>query len=59
MDPAARAPHLTPVVLDGLRARLGQVDDLVAVPDPEITGPGQGPAAPAGALRECGMVSSG
>ena len=52
MGPAARAPHLMPVVLDGLRARLGQVGDLVGVPDPEITGPGQVPAAPAGALRE-------
>jgi hypothetical protein len=41
-----------PVVLDGLRARLGQVGDLVRVPDPDITGPGQVPAAPAGTLRE-------
>ena len=52
MGLAARALHLMPVVLDGLRARLGQVGDLVGVPDPEITGPGQVPAAPAGALRE-------
>ena len=52
MHLAARALHLMPVVLDGFRACLGQVGDLVGVPDPEITGPGQVPAAPAGALRE-------
>ncbi len=52
MGPAARALHLMPVVLDGLRVCLGQAGDLVGVPDPEITGPGQVPAAPARALRE-------
>ena len=41
MHLAARALHLMPVVLNGLRACLGQVGDLVGVPDPEITGPGQ------------------
>ena len=29
MHPAAGAPHLVPVVLGGLRRRLGQVNDLV------------------------------
>jgi hypothetical protein len=52
VDPAARAPHLVPVMLDGLRPRLGQVSDLVGVPHPQVPGSGRVSAARAGALRE-------
>ena len=52
VDPAARAPHLMPVMLDGLRPGLGQVGDLVGVPHPQVPGPGQVSAARAGARRE-------
>ena len=50
--PAARALHFVPVVLDGLRPRLGQVGDLVGVPHPQVAGTRQVSAAAATALRE-------
>jgi hypothetical protein len=52
MAPAARAPDLVPVVLDGLRHRLGQVGDLMGVAHPQIRGLSEILPAPADALRE-------
>ena len=52
VDPAARALHLVPGVLDGQSPRLGQVGDLVRVPHPQVAGIGQVSAAAATALRE-------
>ena len=48
-----------PVVLDGLRARLGQVGDLMGVPDPRSRAPASflpHPQVPSG---KCEMVPSG
>ena len=52
MAAAAGAFHLVPVVLGGLRPRLGQVGDLVRVPHAQVSRAGQVSAARAAALRE-------
>jgi hypothetical protein len=52
MPPAARALDLVPVVLDGLRPRLGQVGDLMGVAHPQVRGLSEILPAPADALRE-------
>ena len=49
---AAGAFHLVPVVLGGLRPRLGQVGDLVGVPDAQVSRAAQVSPAPAAAVRE-------
>ena len=52
MPAAAGAFHLVPVILGGLRPRLGQVGDLVRVPHAQVSPAGQVSPAIASARRE-------